>query len=121
MNAKKLETVSVVFRIYGLKAATGRRKEPLQAVIMRKLGNKPLNLDLKCDFPARESFREELLANLLVMDEREMHQAAPIGSTEHPESDPEIRELSDDELEMLAAAQGQPTIPPVWLDEALRR
>ncbi len=51
--------------------------------------------DLRCDFPARESFRESLLERLLSMDESELAR----------EREPQIIELSDSDLDLVAAAQ----------------
>mgnify|MGYP007105516796 CR=1 FL=1 len=66
---------------------------------MNYLNDNHSDLDLKCDFPARESFQDGLLARLLDADRqaRELTQL---------EDDSEARELSDSELELLAAAQG---------------
>ena len=69
-------------------------------------------IDLKCDFPARESFREELLARLLDMDTPDWQAGRSTGS----EVDLESRELSDSDLELLAAAQGEPFIPKELLN-----
>lgn len=63
------------------------------------------DFDLKCDFPARESFREGLLARLINMDERETN-TAPSAAGPAFDDDLTARELTDEELEMLAAAQG---------------
>ena len=54
------------------------------------------DLDLKCDFPARESFREALLSRLLAVDV----QPTPT------ENDSGLRKLDDSELKLLAAARG---------------
>ena len=58
--------------------------------------------DLSCDFPARESFREALLERLLALNEQ---QASPQAGAAR------IVMLSDSELEMLAAAQGDDAVP----------
>ena len=81
---------------------------------MTELGNSFSELDLKCDFPAREAFRKALFEHLLALNERKERSATPIKSMDFDESDPEIRELADDELEMLAAARGQSFVPQDW-------
>ena len=82
--------------------------------MMRKLDNNLSDLDLKCDFPARESFREALLERLLAMDEQGAHEPIPIEGAELPKDDLEARELSDSELDMLAAAQGHMYARESW-------
>lgn len=81
---------------------------------MKIPGNSHPDLDLKCDFPARETFREALLSRLLALNERKAHEVPSIRNAESPEFDSDARELSDSELEMLAAAQGQQPIPNEW-------
>ena len=61
---------------------------------------------LKCDFPARESFREALLENLLAMNEQEQ-QASPSEHAEKLKSATRAVKLEDADLEMLAAAEGE--------------
>lgn len=63
--------------------------------------------DLKCDFPARESFREALLSRLLVMGEGDVRQTAEDGSGEQGAERPRLVKLSDFELDLVAAAQGE--------------
>jgi len=87
------------------------RKEPLRADAMKELGKDKSGLDLKCDFPARETYRETLLERLLAT---ESQRAARSASDQLDERDLEIRTLSDSELEMLAAAQGHPPVPSEW-------
>ena len=82
---------------------------------MVKLGNNHSNLDLKCDFPARESFRESLLTRLFSLDERGTREKEPDGGMNYLGDDPEIRELSDSDLEMLAAARGEMQYNKGWL------
>ena len=62
---------------------------------------------MKCDFPARESFREALLADLLSMDESELASASSDESMEPHKSAARIVKLEDADLEMLAAAEGE--------------
>ena len=81
---------------------------------MKLLGNDMADLDLTCDFPARKSFCEALLERLLSVNEQEAQKAMPADSAE-VEDGLYARELSDDEVELLAAAQGQPIIPAGWL------
>ena len=64
------------------------------------------NIDLTCDFPARESFRMTLLERLLAMNEQGLQAESSEVTWDHSEHDSGIRVLSDSELEMLAAAQG---------------
>lgn len=73
---------------------------------MRKLGDNLSDLDLKCDFPARESFREALLERLIAIDEQGTKGPMSVQGAGSSEDDLEARELSDTELDMLAAAQG---------------
>lgn len=79
---------------------------------MRKLGKDKSGLDLKSDFPARESFRKALFERMLAASSQQAERKA---DARFDDFDPEIRELSDDELEMLAAAQGSIPIPREWL------
>jgi len=81
---------------------------------MTKLGENISGLNLKCDFPARDSFREALLERLLVIKGQ---QAERGNDAQLADDDLEVRALSDDELEMLAAAKGQPISLPDWLSE----
>lgn len=72
---------------------------------MKTSGDRFARLDLKCDFPARESFRESLLECLQAINEQ------GVQTTAIEEDDFAMRELSDSELDMLAAAQGPTLIP----------
>ena len=81
---------------------------------MTKLGENKSGLNLKCDFPTRESFREALLERLLAIKDQ---QAERENDARLVDDDLEMRTLSDDELEMLAAAKGQPISLPDWLSE----
>ena len=81
---------------------------------MTKLGENISGLNLKCDFPAREPFREALLERLLAIKDQ---QAERGNDAQLADDDLEVRALSDDELEMLAAAKGQPISLPDWLSE----
>ena len=76
---------------------------------MGELGSKYTDLSLKCDFPARESFREALLERLKGLDGCQSDHAAGLGGTFDEGLEPV--ELSDDELEMLAAAGSLPLDP----------
>lgn len=71
---------------------------------MKTIDDNSMHLDLKCDFPARESFREALLARLRTVSPQ----------VDDDADDSRIRELSDSELEMLAAAQDGQRLPPNW-------
>jgi len=86
---------------------------------MNGRANSLSDFDLKCDFPARESFRESLLASLLDMEGQEKRWVATAGGARSPEYDSEIRELTDSELEMLAAARGEPAGYGSFLEEVL--
>ena len=74
---------------------------------------------LKCDFPARESFREALLANLLALNEQGLNQASLDEHGEERERTARIVKLEDARLEMLAAAQGEEHFPKNPLEEDL--
>ena len=64
--------------------------------------------DLKCDFPARESFRESLLVRLQAMNA----EGISTDNDAFVEDDSSYaRALTDDDLEMLAAAEGEPSSP----------
>lgn len=63
--------------------------------------------DLKCGFPARESFREALLAGLLSSDKEELKRAASGEPAESRTSRARKVKLEDADLEMLAAAEGE--------------
>ena len=74
---------------------------------MGEFNDNSFERDLKCDFPARESFREALLQTLLSMHENEL---APASSSESAKSHKGARrkiKLEDADLEMLAAAEGE--------------
>ena len=61
---------------------------------------------LKCDFPARESFREGLISNLLSLDEGEFEKVVSNRTFDSCDDEDWAFELSDGELETLAAARG---------------
>ena len=63
--------------------------------------------DFKCDFPARESFREALLSDLLAMNDGELQQASSTKPREKRENAARVVKLEDADLEMLAAAEGE--------------
>ena len=65
---------------------------------------------IKCDFPARESFREALLADLLSMDEGKMASALSDELEESRKDAARIVKLEDADLELLAAAEGEPRV-----------
>lgn len=88
------------------------RKEPLRADAMKELGKDKSGLNLKCDFPARETYRETLLERLLATGSQ---RATNSTGDQIDELDSEIRTLSDSELEMLAAAQGHPPVPSRYI------
>ena len=65
---------------------------------------------LKCDFPARESFREALLENLLAMNGQEQ-QDSSAEHAEKPKRTARVLKLDDADLETLAAAEGEERFP----------
>lgn len=81
-------------------------------------GDKFEDLRLKCDFPARESFREELLERLKVV----IAQPEQVGGDYVVEPDEQLdaSELSDDDLQMIAAAGEQSLTQGVFLPKSLR-
>ena len=81
---------------------------------MMMFGTNFSGLDLRCDFPARESFRNDLLSRLLVINELTEEKNQNTGNLE---DDPDARELTDSELEMLAAARGETAFPKDWYSE----
>ena len=92
--------------VYITKTAIAIGKEPRQADTMGMFDSDSTNIDLTCDFPARESFRMTLLERLLAMNEQGLQAESSEVTWDHSEHDSGIRVLSDSELEMLAAAQG---------------
>ena len=80
---------------------------------MKVFGDNSPDLDLKCDFPAREAFREALLARLLTLNA-----SHPIAQSEESATsricEPDFRELSDDELDLLSAAGSDTLGPDNW-------
>jgi len=64
---------------------------------------------LKCDFPARETFSEALLEDLLAMNEQEL-QVASADHVEKPQRAAKVVKLGEAELQMLAAAEGETRI-----------
>ena len=68
--------------------------------------DKSFEAELKCDFPARESFKKALLSRLRSLDGETLREASFDESEIMQEGVPEIRELSDSDLELVAAAQG---------------
>jgi len=97
--------VSASMRMDNQTTTLGNRKERGRG-IMGAFDDNTSRLDLKCDFPARESFRKELLARLRTI--------SPQGDSTEDPSEFHARELSDSDLEMLAAAQGQTHQPDNW-------
>lgn len=81
---------------------------------MREHDDNFSDLDLRCDFPARESFRESLRVRLLAINGQD--KAASSGNVKYLADYPEVRELADSELEMLSAAGGDPFVPDELLD-----
>lgn len=73
---------------------------------MDVLNDESFENSLKCDFPARESFREALLADLLVMNGQEQQASTP-EHAEKPQRTAKVIKLEEHELEMLAAAEGE--------------
>ena len=63
--------------------------------------------NLKCDFPARESFREALLSDLLTMNDEGLQQAPAAEPCEKRKDAARIVKLEDADLEKLAAAEGE--------------
>jgi len=74
---------------------------------MGEFNDNSFERDLKCDFPARESFREALLQTLLSMDENELTLALSGESAEPRKGAGRKIKLEDADLEMLAAAEGE--------------
>lgn len=74
---------------------------------MGEFNDNSFERDLKCDFPARESFREALLETLLSMDESELASASSGESAESLKGAGRKIKLEDADLEMLAAAEGE--------------
>ena len=74
---------------------------------METMGDNTFESSIRCDFPARESFREALLADLLSMDESELASASSDESMEPHKSVARIVKLEDADSEMLAAAEGE--------------
>ena len=64
---------------------------------------------LKCDFPARETFSEALLEDLLAMNEQEL-QVTSADHVEKPQRAAKVVKLGEAELQMLAAAEGETRI-----------
>lgn len=63
--------------------------------------------DLKCEFPARESFRKALLSDLLAMNDEELEQTPATEPCEKRKDATRVVKLEDADLEMLAAAEGE--------------
>ena len=74
---------------------------------MGELNDSSFESSMKCDFPARESFREALLSELLSMDEGELASASSGESAESRKDMGRKIKLEDADLEMLAAAEGE--------------
>lgn len=74
---------------------------------MGTMNDNSFERDLKCGFPARESFREALLQTLLSMDESELASASSDKSVESRKGVGRKIKLEDADLEMLAAAEGE--------------
>ncbi len=74
---------------------------------MGTINDNSFEKDLKCDFPARESFREALLETLLSMDESELAATSSGESAESRKGAGRKIKLEDADLEMLAAAEGE--------------
>lgn len=74
---------------------------------METMGDNTFESSIRCDFPARESFREALLADLLSMDESELALASSGESVELRKNTARRIKLEDADLEMLAAAEGE--------------
>jgi len=83
---------------------------------MRAFSDNSFEKSLKCDFPARESFREALLADLLAMNEQEL-QVSLADRTEKPHRAAKVIKLEETELQMLAAAEGEARIAKYPFDE----
>ena len=76
---------------------------------MDVLNNDSFEKSLKCDFPARETFGEALLEDLLAMNEQEL-QVASADHVEKPQRAAKVVKLGEAELQMLAAAEGETRI-----------
>ena len=64
-------------------------------------------VDLKCDFPARDSFRESLLSRVRAMNEMKRKLDASEDLEEGQDSLMRADDLEDSDLDLLAAAQGE--------------
>ena len=64
-------------------------------------------IDLKCDFPARDSFRESLLSRVLAMNGMKRRVDVSEDPEEGQDSPMRANDLEDSDLDMLAAAQGE--------------
>ncbi len=76
---------------------------------MGVLNNDSFEKSLKCDFPARKTFSEALLEDLLAMNEQEL-QVASADHVEKPQRAAKVVKLGEAELQMLAAAEGETRI-----------
>ena len=74
---------------------------------MDTTSNNSLESSIRCDFPARESFREALLQTLLSMDENELTSVSSDKLAESCKGTRRKVKLDDADLEMLAAAEGE--------------
>lgn len=74
---------------------------------MDVMSDKAFESSIKCDFPARESFREALLTDLLSMDEGELASASSSEAAQSRKTEARKIKLEDADLEMLAAAEGE--------------
>ena len=74
---------------------------------MDAINDNSFERNLKCDFPARESFREALLETLLSMDESELALASSGESAGSRKGMGRKIKLEDADLEMLASAEGE--------------
>ena len=74
---------------------------------MDAINDNSFERNLKCDFPARESFREALLQTLLSMDENELTSVSSDKLAESCKGTRRKVKLDDADLEMLAAAEGE--------------
>ena len=82
-------------------------RECIESETMDTTSNNSLESSIRCDFPARESFREALLQTLLSMDEGELTSASSDKSAESRKTAGRKIKLEDADLEMLAAAEGE--------------
>ena len=82
-------------------------KELFQVMTQCESYNEFSEVDLKCDFPARDSFRESLLSRVLAMNEMKRKIDASESPYEGQDAYLQADDLDDSDLDLLSAAQGE--------------